>query len=121
MNPNLLSCLENRRALLRKVPAAKRADRSAANVSLADPDILAEEAERHAYFFNSGADTWFQDLGDLTFSSTFCKLAPSEAQVIVAHWEDREREKEWTSTHLVSYTWVQDEFLPNPERYPIKN
>ena len=34
--------------------------------------------------------------------------------------EDREREKEWTNTHLVSYTWVQDEFLPNPERYPIR-
>ena len=28
--------------------------------------------------------------------------------------KERERQRGWTKTHLISYTFVQDEFLPNP-------
>ena len=91
MNASLLSSLRAPTAL-RAVAAADRADRSAVNTALSAPDVLDDEDARHAYFFSSGADAWCEDLGDYTFSSTFCTLTPAEAQVIVAHWEDRERE-----------------------------
>ncbi|CEM02143.1 unnamed protein product [Vitrella brassicaformis CCMP3155] len=29
--------------------------------------------------------------------------------------DNRLKAKQWTKTHLISYTWVQDEFVPNPD------
>jgi len=39
----------------------------------------------------SGCRTWFDLIKDHTFTSTFCTLDPSEARVIVEHWEARRR------------------------------
>eukprot|EP00620_Florenciella_sp_RCC1587_P000047 CAMPEP_0182599926 /NCGR_PEP_ID=MMETSP1324-20130603/90619_1 /TAXON_ID=236786 /ORGANISM="Florenciella sp., Strain RCC1587" /LENGTH=470 /DNA_ID=CAMNT_0024817833 /DNA_START=109 /DNA_END=1522 /DNA_ORIENTATION=+ len=66
-------------------------DRSAANLENATPDVLDNEHERWEYFFNSGCRTWFDLIKDHTFTSTFCTLDPSEARVIVEHWEARRR------------------------------
>eukprot|EP00621_Florenciella_sp_RCC1693_P013374 CAMPEP_0182523382 /NCGR_PEP_ID=MMETSP1323-20130603/1002_1 /TAXON_ID=236787 /ORGANISM="Florenciella parvula, Strain RCC1693" /LENGTH=432 /DNA_ID=CAMNT_0024731739 /DNA_START=92 /DNA_END=1390 /DNA_ORIENTATION=+ len=66
-------------------------DRSAANLENATPDVLDDEHERWEYFFNSGCRTWFDLIKDHTFTSTFCTLDPSEARVIVEHWEARRR------------------------------
>ena len=35
-------------------------------------------------------------------------------QGIVGDAAERERQRRWTKTHLISYTFVGDEFLPNP-------
>jgi len=53
--------------------------------------VLDDEHERWEYFFNSGCRTWFDLIKDHTFTSTFCTLDPSEARVIVEHWEARRR------------------------------
>ncbi|CAN0066162.1 unnamed protein product, partial [Heterosigma akashiwo] len=79
------------RQRLRKVKAEDVKDRSAANIRLSGKDILDDEADRWAYFFDSGCSSWFDSIKDVTFSSTFCELSPSEARIIVEHWESRER------------------------------
>ena len=75
---------------LRSVAESERRDRSAANTSLAGKDVLEDEAERWEYFFNSGASSWYDDIKEFTFTSTFCSLLPAEAQTIVDHWEQKE-------------------------------
>lgn len=74
---------------LKPVDDASIKDRSNANVSLAGKDVLDDEAERWQYFFDSGVSSWFEDIKEVTFTSTFCTLTPIEAQVIVDHWEAR--------------------------------
>jgi hypothetical protein len=76
---------------LRAVDESVRKDRSAANTSLAGADVLSDEAERWAYFFNSGVSAWFESIKARTFTSTFCALTQEEAAVIVRHWEERGR------------------------------
>jgi hypothetical protein len=68
-----------------------KSDRSAANLSLAGSDVLDDEHERWQYFFDSGVSSWYNDIRTLTFTSTFCDLSPAEAQIIVNHWEARQR------------------------------
>ena len=89
--PSLRAPARQGPAGLRRVAAEDRADRSAPNLVLSTPDVLADEDERHRYFFSSGANTWCSKL-ELTFSTTLCALTRAEAQIIVSHWEDRERE-----------------------------
>ena len=86
---SFLASIQNGGVALKKVEGAK--DRSAVNLDLAGPDVLADEAERWKYFFESGLNCWFEDIRDHTFSSTFCSLTPDEATVIVDHWEERRR------------------------------
>ena len=76
---------------LRQVDKAVVNDRSSANVALAGKDVLDDEAERWQYFFNSGCGAWFDEIKDVTFTSTFCELSPEEARAIVDHWEARTR------------------------------
>lgn len=94
MQHALLSQLRNTSAAaeLRKVPEDARADRSEANTALMGPDVRDDEAERWRYFFNSGVANWFDEIKDVTFSSSFCVMERSEAKIIVDHWEKRERE-----------------------------
>jgi hypothetical protein len=76
---------------LNKVDSSEVKDRSSANVALAGKDVLDDEAERWKYFFESGCGAWFEDIKEVTFTSTFCDLSPEEAQIIVTHWEERTR------------------------------
>lgn len=57
---------------LKKVEDA--CDRSSPNVALAGEDNLAEEEARWKYFFDSGANSWFNDLKGFTFTSV--RLSP---------------------------------------------
>eukprot|EP00606_Chrysophyceae_sp_TOSAG23-5_P000561 GSChrysophyteH2.ASY1.ANO1.197.1 assembled CDS len=63
-------------------------DRSNANLTNQSKDELDEEDCIFRQFMSSGCSSWFNHIKDQTFSSTFCKLFPSEAQVIVKHWDD---------------------------------
>merc|ERR1740121_2165578 len=72
---------------LKSVPDEDKRDRSGAKVDLAGADVLADEAERWKYFFDTGCSTWFELLKDHTFRSSFVELHREEAEVIVDHWE----------------------------------
>ena len=74
---------------LKTVSTTDKNDRSNPNVALGGKDVLDDEAERWEYFFNSGVSAWFDDIQDVTFTSTFCSLTPEEAQCIVNHWDER--------------------------------
>ena len=74
---------------LNLVPASQISDRSNANTNLSGKDVLDDEAERWKYFFDSGVNAWFDDLKEVTFTSTFCELTSDEAKIIVTHWEER--------------------------------
>lgn len=76
---------------LRHVDESEKADRSSANIALAGKDVLDDEAERWKYFFDSGCATWFDDIKNFTFTSTFCEISQTEASVICEHWEQRRR------------------------------
>eukprot|EP00927_Polykrikos_kofoidii_P057197 TRINITY_DN51317_c0_g1_i1.p1 TRINITY_DN51317_c0_g1~~TRINITY_DN51317_c0_g1_i1.p1 ORF type:complete len:429 (-),score=87.80 TRINITY_DN51317_c0_g1_i1:94-1314(-) len=78
---------------LKSVPEAEKRDRSSANVQLAGEDALADEAERWKYFFNTGCGSWYEDLKEHTFGSTFVDLRREEAEIIVNHWQQRQRAK----------------------------
>ena len=86
-----LAGIANGAKSLQKVEASATSDRSAVNLANATPDVLEDEAERWKYFFESGLNSWFEDIKEHTFSSTFCSLEPHEARAIVEHWEARER------------------------------
>lgn len=45
----------------------------------------------YRYFFNTGCENWFETIKSQTFTSTFCSLTPDEAQIIVSHWEEKDR------------------------------
>jgi hypothetical protein len=76
---------------LKTTAPQQRSDRSEANLALSGADVLEDEAERWKYFFDSGCSSWFDDIAEHTFSSTFCTLEPAEARVVVDHWEARRR------------------------------
>jgi hypothetical protein len=63
-------------------------DRSTANLKELTSDDLKEESKVFEQFFKSGCGSWFDLIKDQTFSSTFCSLFPSEARVILRHWQD---------------------------------
>lgn len=75
-------------ATLRAVPASERRDRSNAKVSLQVPDASDnDEAKAREYFFDSGIVTWYETISDCTFSTSFCEVSPTEAQLFIEHWE----------------------------------
>jgi len=76
---------------LKSVHAEDKRDRSEANVKLSGPDVLEDEAERWKYFFESGCSGWFETIKAHTFRSTFVELRQEEAEVIVEHWEKRQK------------------------------
>jgi len=78
-------------AKLKRVPAEAVQDRSSANVALAGEDVLADEAERWKYFFASGCDSWFDEIKAYTFRTSFVDLQRNEAEVIVNHWDARQK------------------------------
>eukprot|EP00933_Yihiella_yeosuensis_P046555 TRINITY_DN4210_c0_g1_i1.p1 TRINITY_DN4210_c0_g1~~TRINITY_DN4210_c0_g1_i1.p1 ORF type:complete len:398 (+),score=95.61 TRINITY_DN4210_c0_g1_i1:159-1352(+) len=76
---------------LKPVPKEELRDRSAANVTLAGADSLADEADRWKYFFQAGCTGWLDAIQEHTFRSTFVDLLKEEAAAIVTHWERRQR------------------------------
>mmetsp|Transcript_16352 Transcript_16352/g.20370 ORF Transcript_16352/g.20370 Transcript_16352/m.20370 type:complete len:414 (-) Transcript_16352:243-1484(-) len=79
--------------MLRHVPEESKRYRTApVNKSLTTDDNAAEdERKTWVYWHNSGCSTWYEDIKDLTFTSTFCEITPNEAKIIVSHWDDHER------------------------------
>ena len=64
-------------------------DRSALNLAAINKskDELDDESKHWDAFFKSGCGQWFDLIKKRTFSSTFCSLFPSEAKIIVDHWD----------------------------------
>jgi hypothetical protein len=108
-----------KKTTLRQVDDSEKADRSLANTKLAGKDNLDDEAERWKYFFDSGCSAWFEDIKAHTFTSSFCTIAPAEAQIIVNHWEQRGRaceEKENDSTIDLLFEAARSKLEPLRER-----
>ena len=57
-----LAGIANGAKSLQKVEASATSDRSAVNLANATPDVLEDEAERWKYFFESGLNSWFEDI-----------------------------------------------------------
>ncbi len=73
---------------LRPVDKSEINDRSNGDLKNQTPDELKEENDIWHAFFQSGVESWFNHIKDLTFSSTFCTLLPSEARRIMKYRDD---------------------------------
>ena len=84
---NFLKELTNSEVTLTPVDVKKINDRSEVNLADQTSDELDDEGKHWDAFFQSSCTSWFEHIKDFTFSSTFCTLLPSEALVIVEHWD----------------------------------
>jgi len=78
----------NKGITLKVVSSSEINDKSVGEIRLQGKDELDEESQVWEAFFQSGCGSWFAHIKNLTFSSTFCTLLPSDARIIVKHWED---------------------------------
>lgn len=83
-----LVSVENHKSKLKSVPIDELRDRSSVNLKEQSADELEGEDAIFKQFMQSGCGSWFELIKEQTFSSTFAKLVPSEALVIVRHWDD---------------------------------